>query len=81
MQLNGLCSSSGATLVGDAGVQVPARDAVALAEAIADLLEDPARREALGAQGRARMESSFCWERSARRMVDYYREVLERADR
>ena len=79
-----LVSTDGGALpevVGDAGVQVPARNAAALAEAIADLLEDPARREALGAQGRARMESSFCWERSARRMVDYYREVLERADR
>ncbi|MBN7799040.1 glycosyltransferase [Parahaliea mediterranea] len=66
-------------VVGDAGVIVPARDVSALAEAIAGLLEDPARREALGAAGRERIVEQFSWEVCARQMSRYYREVL-RAD-
>jgi glycosyltransferase involved in cell wall biosynthesis len=77
-------STSGGALpevVGDAGIQVPVRDAQALATAIAELLDDPVRREELGRRGRERIESQFCWRLTARRMTGYYREVLERANR
>jgi glycosyltransferase involved in cell wall biosynthesis len=77
-------STSGGALpevVGDAGIQVPVRDAQALAVAIAELLDDPVRREELGRRGRERIESQFCWRLTARRMTGYYREVLERANR
>ncbi|GAA2081026.1 glycosyltransferase family 4 protein [Streptomyces albiaxialis] len=44
-------------LVGDAAVLVPYGDADALSSAVRALLEDPVRREALAAAGRARAES------------------------
>jgi glycosyltransferase involved in cell wall biosynthesis len=68
-------------VVGDAGVIVPARDAEALALAIADLLREPERREALSRQGRQRIEELFCWQVCARQMTDYYRQVITDANR
>lgn len=67
-------------VVGEAGVVVPARDVAALAEGIADLLEDPARRQALGVAGRQRILEHFSWDVCAREMTHYYQRVLS-ADR
>ena len=67
-------------IVGDAGVVVPAADASALANAIAELLEDPERRLALGAEARERILERFSWTVCAREMVDYYRAVIAHAD-
>jgi glycosyltransferase involved in cell wall biosynthesis len=47
---------------GETGVFVPRGDAVALARAVAELIEDPARRAALGAAGRARAAEKFSWD-------------------
>ncbi len=44
---------------GDTGLLVPARDPRALADAIRDLLVDPARRRAMGEQARERVETQF----------------------
>ena len=68
-------------VVGDAGVLVPAKDASALAGAIGALLEDPQRREMLGAAGRDRILEKFSWTVCAREMAAYYRRVLSDADR
>ncbi|HUH36924.1 MAG TPA: glycosyltransferase family 4 protein [Spongiibacteraceae bacterium] len=68
-------------VVGDAGIQVPVRDSRALADAIDALLRDPARRDALGAAGRARIDELFCWRRTAQQMLHYYQQVIDRADR
>jgi glycosyltransferase involved in cell wall biosynthesis len=68
-------------VVGDAGIVVPAKDADALAEGIASLLNDPRRREALGEAGRRRILDRFCWNVCARQMTDYYLQVLSDADR
>ena len=60
---------------GEDGVLVPPGDAHALAETLARLLQDPARRLALGAHGRAKAET-FGWSNITGRLEEYYREVL-----
>lgn len=67
-------------VVGDAGVLVPKERPEALAQAVARLLDDPESRDKLGRAGRARIEARFCWRVTAGHMVQYYREVLSRAD-
>ena len=49
--------------VGEAGILVSANDDRAFAEAIRDLMDDPARRETLGRAGRRRVETELSWER------------------
>ena len=68
-------------IVADAGVTVPAGDVDALVAAIAALLDDPARRQALGAAGRVRIVDTFSWTVCAEQMVAYYRSVIAHADR
>ena len=46
---------------GETGILVPPADARALADAIAALLADPARRAAMGAAGTRRIEEQFSW--------------------
>ena len=67
-------------VVGDAGVQVPARDAGALADAVVDLLDDPERRARLGRRGRERVVEQFDWERAARETARTYRQALHGDD-
>jgi glycosyltransferase involved in cell wall biosynthesis len=62
-------------VVGDAGVVVPAGDAAALEAAIAALLDDPARRRALGEAGAERARTHFNWDRVA----EIYEQVLSDA--
>jgi glycosyltransferase involved in cell wall biosynthesis len=57
---------------GAAGILVPPGDPGALAHALGSLLDDPARREALGAAARRRIESHF----PLTRMLDAYETVL-----
>ena len=45
------------------GLLIPARDARALADAVTALADDPARRAAMGAEGRRRAETEFASER------------------
>jgi glycosyltransferase involved in cell wall biosynthesis len=68
-------------VVGDDGttaVLVPPGDAAALAGTIAELLDDPARRDAVGAAGRARVRARYSWERTAEETAALYREVIAR---
>jgi glycosyltransferase involved in cell wall biosynthesis len=67
-------------VVGDAGLQVPVRDARALAAAIATLLDDAELRRELGERGRQRIDEKFCWHVTAGQMAEYYHQVLARAD-
>jgi glycosyltransferase involved in cell wall biosynthesis len=62
-------------VVGEAGVIVPAGDADALRTAIAELLDDPARRRRLGAAAAARAQASFSWSRVAERYEGILREA------
>ena len=53
-------------------------DPVALADAIAGLLDDPAGRADLGKKLRARVAEHFSWERAGRQLSNVYRDILER---
>jgi glycosyltransferase involved in cell wall biosynthesis len=72
-----VASASGSLpeVVGDAGVLVPAGDPAALAAALLDLAERPARRRELGDRGRRR-SARFSWGAVAAAHLALYREVL-----
>lgn len=57
-------------MVGDTGVVVPPGDSAALAAALRELADDPARRAALGDRARARALERFDRERQSGRIVD-----------
>jgi glycosyltransferase involved in cell wall biosynthesis len=59
------CQGAAASLVGDAGIVVPADDEDAFVDAVAELLGDPVRRTQLGASGRARAWASMTWDDAA----------------
>jgi rhamnosyl/mannosyltransferase len=61
---------------GVTGLQVPVRNAPALARALAELLDDPVRCARLGAAGRARWAEHFSAETMADLTVALYRRLL-----
>lgn len=63
-------------VIGDAGILVPPGEVNALRAAIRELLDDPARRRALGEAGRARAVARFRREDVAARMTAVYRRLL-----
>ena len=63
-------------VVGEDGILVPVRDHHAIANAISELLENPARREQLGEAGRQRILSQFSWQVAANQMLALYQQVL-----
>lgn len=68
-------SSDGGALpevVGDAGIVVPARDHIALADAIDTLLSDVKLQKKLAKDGIDRVEKLFTWEGAVRQMVEVY---------
>jgi phosphatidyl-myo-inositol alpha-mannosyltransferase len=56
----------------EAGLLVPPGDPDALAEAVAELLGDEARRERLGRSGRAIAQERYSWEGIAKRLAELY---------
>jgi alpha-1,3-rhamnosyl/mannosyltransferase len=73
-----ICSDRGALpeVVGEAGITVPIGEPAALAEAIAGLAGDAARRTELAGRGRARARG-FTWRAHADAVLNVYREVGE----
>jgi glycosyltransferase involved in cell wall biosynthesis len=61
---------------GQTGVLVEVGDSAAVAAALTDLLDDPARRDALGNAGLARARAEFSVARMTRRTIDVYRDAL-----
>jgi glycosyltransferase involved in cell wall biosynthesis len=53
-------------------------DAKELADAVNQLLLNPAVAKKMGCRGRAIVENKFSWERVAPRMIELYREVIVR---
>jgi glycosyltransferase involved in cell wall biosynthesis len=62
---------------GACGVLVQTQSGAALAHGIDSLLDQPARRLAMGKAGRERVLREFTWRRAAERTVDAYREAIE----
>ena len=60
----------------DSGILVPARDGVALAAALARLVSQPDRAQAMGARARQRIERDFTLSRTARQYLAAYEELL-----
>ncbi len=63
-------------VVGDAGVVVPARDHIALADAINIIIGDRRRLSAMAEGGIERVKRNFTWERAVRRMVEVYEKFV-----
>jgi rhamnosyl/mannosyltransferase len=63
---------------GVTGVVVPPCDVAALAGALAGLLDNPARRRAMGQAGRQRVEHGFSQEDMVRGVESVYAEVLRK---
>jgi glycosyltransferase involved in cell wall biosynthesis len=61
---------------GDNGLLVEARNATALADALAKLLANPELRQQMGQRGRERVLSEFSQERIVAQVLALYREVL-----
>lgn len=66
---------------GVTGMHVPPRDPHAIAAAVSTLLADEDRLKALGAAGRARMESRYSWDRIAADTARVYRTTRVRAQK
>ena len=61
---------------GETGLLAPPEDPVALAEALARLIDSPEQRRALGRAARARAVTRYDWQRCARAMERLYEEIL-----
>jgi phosphatidylinositol alpha-1,6-mannosyltransferase len=62
---------------GVTGVLVEGRDVAAVADAVAGLLEEPSRADAMGAAGRTRVERRFTWGRAAEQLAGWLREAAD----
>jgi glycosyltransferase involved in cell wall biosynthesis len=64
---------------GHAGRLVPPRDPQALADAIRDVLADPARCATMGRNARERVQRVFRWSDAAAQLVDVFEEAIRAA--
>jgi glycosyltransferase involved in cell wall biosynthesis len=62
----------------EAAVYVEPNDELAFAKAIADLMDDPSRREAMGHAGRARIEAELLWKHSVPHLLSAYESLTGR---
>jgi glycosyltransferase involved in cell wall biosynthesis len=66
---------------GEAAAYAEGDDPVSFADVIAALLDDPAKRERMGALGRERAEATLGWNESERELLAAYARALELAGR
>ncbi|MBI3649328.1 MAG: glycosyltransferase family 4 protein [Actinobacteria bacterium] len=67
--------ASEALVDGETGLLVDGRDVGEVADALTTLLSDPARAEAMGKTGRARVERDHTWPKIAERLAGWLREA------
>ncbi len=60
----------------EAALYVPPNDELAFARALATLMDDPQRREEMGAAGRRRIETELAWKYSVQHLLRAYSQVL-----
>jgi glycosyltransferase involved in cell wall biosynthesis len=65
----------------DAAVYALDNDEAQFARLIAELLDDPERRERMGKTGRQRVEQALSWEMSKRNLLAAYEDLLARTPR
>jgi glycosyltransferase involved in cell wall biosynthesis len=65
---------------GVTGIHVPPRDPEALAEAILQIVDNPARAAELGRMGRTRARTRYSWTRVAQTTAKVYRGILAQAE-
>lgn len=61
---------------GDAALYASANDEFDFAKRLAELMDDPARREAMGASGRKRVEEHLAWPHQEQQLLQAYRTIL-----
>ncbi|MCA9511492.1 MAG: glycosyltransferase family 4 protein [Myxococcota bacterium] len=66
---------------GSAGRLVPARNARAMADAIADILSEPGKAERMGAAARRRVQSVFRWDQAAAQLAQVFEDTRRAAHR
>jgi glycosyltransferase involved in cell wall biosynthesis len=66
---------------GQAAIYAAHNDVASFAAAIAELLDDPARRARMGQIGRQRVRDGLSWEHSQRALLETYASVLTSSDR
>ncbi|MCS3953188.1 glycosyltransferase family 4 protein [Salinibacter ruber] len=72
------CGGPSTTVLdGETGRLVPVGDAEALAGAMADVIGDPERADAMGRRGRERAEEHFSMEATGQRFLDTYAQLLD----
>jgi glycosyltransferase involved in cell wall biosynthesis len=63
-----------------AAVYVQPNDELKFARALAELMDDPGRRQAMGSFGRQRVESALTWSFSVPRLLEAYGAVFRGAE-
>jgi glycosyltransferase involved in cell wall biosynthesis len=61
------------------GKRVPVGDAASLANALLELLRNPAERRAMGHYNRQLVETTMSWDRVAQQLEEIYEKTLQRA--
>jgi len=63
--------------LGDLGLYAPSGDVAAFTEAIAELLHQPERRQALGQQLRQRALQVYSWQKAGERIISLYKQLTK----
>lgn len=73
-----ICTNGGALpeVIGDAGIVVPIKDSLAIANAVSTLFDFPMQAEQLIKKGQARIDINFSWSQVAAKLTNYYNQMI-----